>query len=265
MKSWLKVILIVLIGLVLVALTLLGRIYWWGKPKPEATVVLTLPPTPAEALTVEGLNPPAAKPEWVEKMRAYEKRAQWLDAPTWVSETVDTPKGEKQIQFYQLPLVSTGETGTAVVMLQDGRKFEVNVLYALYYNVVGQTVVLPIVTAITHGVGTVRFSEKNLGLPLGKVFFAIMSTPLATPIGIQWEQCTPGSMGLPQAPPWACDFGEAVEKRWPGYTALILRRVLTLQQIPEGFFLYGIHITPLNPPPEWDKTMPDLSTWEVSP
>ncbi len=260
----LKGVLILTLGLALVGLALLGRVYWWGNSQPKATVVLTLPPTPTEALTVEGLHPPAIKPEWKAKMRAYEERAQWLDTPTWMTETVEVNGEKTNMAFWQVPFVSTGVWDEAKVTLRDGQQFNLDVLYALQIDIVREVILVPVVMGVGYQdeylawteplapsqTGAAFLEKVRREYPLGQLFFAYAEAPWATPQGIDWAHCNSGKAQIPR---WSCVLGKAVEAEWPGYTVLVLRRILQREQFPQNFFLYGVMPRPFR------------ETWEVSP
>ena len=245
MKPWVKALLIFLGSIVAVPLALLGR-RGWGREKP-IEAVFTPPPTPAEALTIEGLQPPEVKPEWEAKMQAYEDRKHWLETPPWITETIEVNGKPLTLEFWQLPFVSTGIWDEAAATLQDGRRFDLDVLYVLQVNAMREVLLFPLVMGISHQgeylAWTVLFpfegtredflKQARQDYPKGQVFMAFAEKPLATVQGIDWVSCDAGKAEIPQ---WACDFGQAVEKQWPGYTTLVLRRILSKASLPEGFF-----------------------------
>ena len=267
-----KALIILAVGVLLVALALLGRAFWWGRAKPE-TVVLTAPPTPADVLTVEGLQPPEVKPEWVEKMREYEARAHWLDTPAWITQTVEARGKDVNLAFWQVPLISTGQWGGVTLMTRNGAIYRADVLYTLQLNAAKQVLVVPLVVSVSHEGETIDFLEGESvnappsvnDFPLGKAVIAVANAPFATLSGLDWGKCKDTMLTI-SSPAWVCELGQAIEAQWPGYTALVLRRVLAPQQVPENFVLYGVRAHAILPPPDWRKEVDiDLSTWEVSP
>ena len=256
MKSWVKGVLLLLTGLVLVAAALAIRVYM-NTPKPQ-TVVLTPPPTPSDVLTVEGLQPPAVKPEWVTKMQAYEARAHWLDTPTWAIETVEARGRTVDLSFWQLPLVSTGQTNTVRVRLRDGQTLTLQVLYTLQFNAFREVVLVPLVITVTTQGQTISFFQGNTLPSLGQVIMAFADAPLATPIGFDWSKCTPYLLVLNRkAPISLCALGRDIEAQWPDYTGLVLRRVIPKGALPKNFLLYGLRSQPV--------FLSHISNWEVSP
>ena len=262
MKSWVKGVLLLLTGLVLVAAALAIRVYM-NTPKPQ-TVVLTPPPTPSDVLTVEGLHPPTVKPEWVEKMQAYEARAHWLDTPTWLTETIQINGKSHTREFWQVPFVSTGIWGKGGATLRDGQQFGVDVLYALQFTATREVLLIPIVMGTSYQsdyfvwVGNYPQSSRENFLkrarddyPLGQVIMAFAEKPWATVQGIDWVHCNAGKAQIPK---WACELGNAIESQWPDYTGLVLRRVLPASSLPDSFVLYGVMPQALS-----------TETWEVSP
>ncbi len=257
-----KVLGIVLVGIVIMAVALVG---WEAlRPKPPV-VVLTPPPTPQQALVIGGINPPTVRQQWIAKMQAYEKRVNWLNTPTWTVETINTIKGTKaKAASWQVPLVSTGQFGTALLTWQEQR-FTIKVLYALQYNVFREVLVVPVVFQVTNNAGeTAKFGEVTT-LALGKAFIISAQSPVAVPTGLDWKQCAPKYLGIVNPNPskqWVCTLGQAIERKWPGYTGLVLRRAIRQTDLPTGFILYGFSILPLPSPPAGSKTIPDFSTWD---
>lgn len=271
-----KALIILAAGVLLVALALLGRAFWWGRTKPE-TIVLTVPPTPADVLTVEGLQPPEVKPEWVEKMRQWGSK--YRMSP-WLTETFHTEAGDVVVGYYQVPLISTGQWGEVTLTTRDGAAYRADVLYTLQLNAAKQVLVVPLVMGVEHNgqympwpvllqpwlygddvthltrEEFLAIAKKQWG-ELGKTVTATVEEPLVTVQGFQWGQCNFGEYAPVQPPLWVCDLGEAIEKQWPGYTSLVMKAALTQALMPSGFVLYGVSaLVPQDPA---------MSTWEVSP
>ena len=189
----------------------------------------------------------------------------WLETPPWITETIQVNGKPLTLEFWQLPFVSTGVWGEAVATLQDGRQFDLDVLYALQVNAMHEVLLFPLVMGTSYqgeylawtgpfpfeGTREDFLNQARNAYPKGQVFMAFAEKPWATVQGIDWASCNAGQAEIPR---WACDFGQAVEKQWPGYTTLVLRRILAAASLPEGFFLYGLMPQPLA-----------KETWEVTP
>ena len=271
-----KGLLLALLGVIAVALALLGRAFWWGKPKP-VTVVLTSPPTPQEALTVSGLHPPKVKPEWVKKMRQWGRKYR---TPPWMTETFHTETGNVVVGHYQVPLVSTGQWDEITLTTRDGQTYHADVLYTLQLNAARQVLVVPLVMGVEHDgqympwpvlaqpwvygkdpahLTRERFlaiAKKQWG-EVGKILTGIAEEPLVTLHGFQWAQCRFGKYAPIQPPPWVCKLGEAIEEQWPGYTLLVMKTALMQASMPSDFVLYGVSASA--------PQDPAMTTWEVKP
>jgi hypothetical protein len=146
-----------------------------------------------------------------------------------------------QLLFY---LVSSGEFGQAEITLASGETYHADVLYAYSLMSSQRVLVAPVLVGMTLPDGRYAyFSEKYsfeteesvtttsadretaLGdaqarLPRGRIF-RLLAYGMATPQGLDWEECPSVSF----YPPEICPVGALVEQLFPGQTKTFVLRL----------------------------------------
>ena len=143
-----------------------------------------------------------------------------------------------------LYLVSSGEFGQAEITLASGETYQADVLYAYALMSSQRVLVAPVVVGMTLPDGRYAyFSEKysfeteesvtttsadretaladaQARLPRGRIF-RLLAYGMATPQGLDWEECPSVSF----YPPEICPVGALVEQLFPGQTKTFVLRL----------------------------------------
>jgi hypothetical protein len=146
-----------------------------------------------------------------------------------------------QLLFY---LVSSGEFGQAEITLASGETYHADVLYAYSLMSSQRVLVAPVLVGMTLPDGRYAyFSEKysfeteesvtttsadretaladaQARLPRGRIF-RLLAYGMATPQGLDWEECPSVSF----YPPEICPVGALVEQLFPGQTKTFVLRL----------------------------------------
>ncbi len=194
-----------------------------------------------------------------------ESATQVREALAWTLNTQPykefTAPDQLSFGWLTLYLISSGEFDATEIILEDGEKLWVDVVYAYYLNQAREVFLLPLVMGVqTEAGGYAYLSDSYLNEKSGKVEVStalsretalhdaqqrlsagvqirITAYQSVRPTEILWDTCPAYIVEFRQLPGQICQAGQVFEQRRPGYLTLLIARAVN--DIPTDWMLIG--------------------------
>lgn len=168
---------------------------------------------------------------------------------------------ETSFSWLTMYLISSGEFDATEIILEDGEKLWVDVVYTYYLNQAREAFLLPLVIGVqTEAGGYAYLSDSYLNEKGGKVEVStalsretafrdarqrlsagvqirITAYQSVHPTEIIWEECPDYMVDFRQLPAQICEAGQILEQKHPGYLTLLIARAVN--NIPTDWMLIG--------------------------